>query len=72
MSKIGGYIAIFGIASIILYFFNYELRILSWIGAWGETTAWIIRIGLVVLGAVLFFIGASGDSEEEVEVQRPE
>lgn len=68
MSKLGGYIAIFGIASIILYFFNYELRILGWINTWGETTAWIIRIGLIVLGAALFFLGAGGSQEDEPEV----
>ncbi|MDY7395921.1 hypothetical protein UMM65_11750 [Aureibaculum sp. 2210JD6-5] len=71
MSKLGGYIAIFGVASIILSFFNYNLRILMWIDSWGTTVGWIIRIGLIVLGAALFFLGAR-DTEEEPEVQQPE
>ena len=70
MSKIGGYIAIFGIASIILSFFNYNLRILMWIDSWGETTGWIIRIGLIVVGAVLFFMGGGSSEEDAQEVNK--
>jgi len=72
MSKIGGYIAIFGIASIILSFFNYNLKILMWIDNWGETTGWIIRIGLIVVGAVLFFMGGGSNEEDEPEVEQVE
>jgi len=69
MSKLGGYLALFGIVSIILSFFNYNLKILMWIDNWGATTGWIIRGGLIVLGAVLFFIGGNSTEEDEVEVK---
>jgi hypothetical protein len=40
-------------------------RLLIWIYAWGETIAWIIKIGVIVLGAILYFIGKNEEKEEE-------
>jgi hypothetical protein len=57
MVSIGGFIAVAGILSIVLSFIGYNLRILMWIDTWGTTVGWIIRIGLVVLGGVIFMIG---------------
>lgn len=57
LASIGGLIAIYGLASILLNFINYNLTILMWIDSWGEAIGWAIRIGLVVLGGVLFFVG---------------
>lgn len=51
------YVAIFGALSIILPFFNLQLKILTWIDNWGETTSWAIKIGLIVVGAALFLMG---------------
>jgi len=70
MRKIGLYIAIFGLASIILPYFNLQLRILTWVDNWGETVSWGIKIGLIVLGAVLFFLGKP--EVEETELELPE
>ena len=69
MSKLGGYIALFGVVSIILSFFNYNLRILMWIDNWGVTTGWIIRVALIVVGVALFFIGGNSSEEDEVGAQ---
>ncbi len=33
--------------------------IFAWIGTWGPTVAWAIRIGAIVLGAIMFFMGKS-------------
>lgn len=63
MKTIGTYLAIFGVASIILYFFDMQLKILMWIDEWGETTGWAIRIGLVVIGLVLFLVGKNQEEE---------
>ncbi|PTX63004.1 hypothetical protein C8N46_102405 [Kordia periserrulae] len=65
MKQIGMYLAIFGIGSIVLYFFDMQFKILTWIDEWGETTGWAIRIGMIVLGAILFFIGKSKEEEQE-------
>lgn len=65
MKKLGVYLAIFGIGSIVLSFFERQFRILMWIDSWGETTGWVIRIGMIVLGAVLFFMGKSKEEAAE-------
>jgi hypothetical protein len=57
MKSIGTYLMIFGAASILLYFFEMNLRLLSWIDNWGATPGWIIRIGLIALGLILFIMG---------------
>lgn len=59
--------AIFGALSIVLYFINYNLRILLWIDNWGDTIGWVIRIGLVVVGALLYFIIGKEETTEVKE-----
>ncbi len=63
MGQIGGLMFFFGLASIVLYFLNYELTLLMWIDMWGETVAWVIRIGLLVAGGALWLFDRSNDSE---------
>ena len=67
LGTIGTYAAIFGVLSTIMNFFNYNLRLLMWIDLWGETTGWIIRIALIVVGAVLWFMFGRGGEEEAAE-----
>lgn len=64
LASIGAFLAIAGVVSIVLSFFNYNLRILMWIDRWGATPGWIIRIGLIVAGAILFFIGRASSGEK--------
>lgn len=67
MSSIGSFLVIAGIISIVLSFINYNLKILVWIDMWGEAMGWVIRIGIVILGGILFLLGksASSDTNEE-------
>lgn len=55
--------AIFGVLAIVLNFFDRVPSLLMWIYSWGDTTAWVIKIGLVVVGAILFFMGSKAESE---------
>ncbi len=64
MQKIGMYLMIFGVGSIVLSFLNMNFRLLMWIDLWGETVGWAIRIGVIALGAVLFFMGKSKPAAE--------
>ncbi|MBC3845100.1 hypothetical protein H8K90_01800 [Winogradskyella echinorum] len=57
MRKIGTYMVIFGALAIVLNFFDRVPTILMWIYSWGDTAAWGIKIGLIVVGAILFFVG---------------
>ncbi|OJJ18108.1 hypothetical protein BKI52_29605 [marine bacterium AO1-C] len=63
MGKLGMLLFFFGLASSILSFFNYNLRVLVWIDLWGTTMGWIIRIGFIVGGGILFMLFGR-DSEE--------
>lgn len=64
MKTIGSYLAIFGIGSIILYFLNMQFTLLMWIDNWGETVGWVIRIGMTVIGAILFLVGLNQEDAE--------
>ena len=63
LSAIGGFLALAGVGSIILNFIGYNLRILIWIDKWGTAAGWGIRIGLIVVGALLWFIGSKYSSK---------
>jgi hypothetical protein len=66
IGKIGLVIGAMGIMSIVLSFFNYNIRLLAWIDIWGTTVGWIIKIALIVVGAALFFfLGKDEDESEE-------
>lgn len=62
MKSFGSFLAIIGILAIVLDFFGRVPKVLFWIYEWGETVAWIIKIGLVVLGAILYFVGNSSET----------
>ena len=57
MKKIGSYLAIAGLLLIVLPYFGLTIRFLSWIDELGTTQAWSIKIGLIVVGAIMFFMG---------------
>lgn len=61
LQRIGGFMFFAGVASSILYFMDYELRILSWLNEMEPAQSWAIRIGLLVVGGVLFLVGRSRD-----------
>lgn len=65
LSPLGGMLAIFGLLSTLLYFLDFNLKLLIWIDNWGETIGWTIRIGLIIVGAALFFLARSSDHETD-------
>lgn len=65
MKSIGTTLMGLGALAIILNFANMVPRVLMWIYAWGESTAMIIKIGAIVLGAILYFVGRNSEKKEE-------
>ncbi|HPA72391.1 MAG TPA: hypothetical protein PKY31_08985 [Spirochaetota bacterium] len=56
--SLGAFLAFAGIASIVLHFINWNLKILMWIDMWGSTVGWIIRVGLIIAGGILYLLGS--------------
>ena len=54
ISSAGVFLLLLGIASIVMYFIGFVPKILVWVDNWGDSVGWAIRIGIVVLGALLF------------------
>jgi hypothetical protein len=65
LQKIGSFIFIIGLLAIVMNFFNYVPKLLMWIYNWGEGPAWAIKIGLVVVGAALWFLGSRNQPRTE-------
>lgn len=65
MKNIGGAIAFFGILAIVFGFLDRVPKILTWIYNWGETTAWIIKIGLVVVGGAMYLLVNDNKEKEQ-------
>ena len=62
MKGIGGFMFFMGVGSSVLYFLDREFILLSWVSMWGETTAWIIRGLLAVVGGILWLIGQNSEA----------
>lgn len=72
MRKLGVYVMIIGLALIVLPYFGLTIKLLGEIDRLGTTTALAIKIGLIVLGAVLFFLGKPSPEEPAQEEAAPE
>ncbi|NDW09285.1 hypothetical protein [Dysgonomonas sp. 520] len=58
MKSIGSFLFIIGILAIVLDFVDRVPSVLVWIYTWGDGIAWIIKIAITVVGAILFLIGS--------------
>jgi len=74
INQIGSLMALYGIIAIVYGFMDRVPVILSWIYEFGESTAWIIKIALTVVGGLMWFVSrqklanqelASSDNSEE-------
>lgn len=70
ISSLGGFLALCGVVSSVLFLIGYNLRILMWMNNFGPTTGWLIRGGLIAGGAALFFIFGSGDDEDDEDDEK--
>lgn len=65
MQGIGGFLMLMGAGSFVLNLIGMEFRLLMWIDLWGPTVGLLIRIGLIAVGALLFFLGMQADASHE-------
>ncbi|MBW2526952.1 MAG: SPFH domain-containing protein [Deltaproteobacteria bacterium] len=59
--KAGPALVVAGLLSIVLSVIGFNLRILLWIDAWGPLVGWGIRVGLVLVGAVIWLLSLDRD-----------
>ncbi len=64
MKSLGGYLFFFGVGSIVLYFLQMEFILLAWVDMWGPTIGWSIRIGMAVVGGLLWLVGYNQEKKE--------
>ena len=57
MQGIGGFLVLMGAGSFVLHFMDMEFRLLSWVDNWGPAAGTGIRIGMIVVGAIVWFLG---------------
>jgi len=66
LANIGGFLAISGIISSILHLIDVDLSILNWIDSGGAMLGWIIRVGLIIMGVLLFFLAGTTSEDDKV------
>lgn len=66
LANIGGFLAISGIISTILHLIDVDVSILDWIDSGGPMLGWIIRIGLIVTGVLMFFLVGKSSEDDAI------
>jgi len=65
MRSLGGLMVLLGAGSFILNMLDRQFTLLMWIDNWGPTVGIAIRVGLILLGVLLFIASGSSDKSEE-------
>jgi hypothetical protein len=64
MKSIGSLMVILGLAAIVFGFMERVPRILAWIYEWGDGAAWGIKIGLIVIGGVIYYLAGRSKKDD--------
>lgn len=64
MKSFGGLLFILGLGSFLLNLMGVEFRVLGWIDSWGPTVGIAIRVGLIVVGGILWFVGRKREAAQ--------
>ena len=67
MKSLGGLLFFLGLGSFVLNYLDYEFSVLSWVDNWGPNTGMSIRIGLIVIGAVMWLVGRKQAAAEPAQ-----
>jgi hypothetical protein len=71
MKSLGGLLVIFGAGFFVLDLLNRQFAQLAWIDNWGPTVATGIKVGLIVVGAALWFVGMKRSAPSRLVIPSP-
>jgi hypothetical protein len=57
MQSIGSFLFLMGAGSFVLHFLNMEFILLGWVDHWGPAAGNGIRIAMIVVGGILWYLG---------------
>ena len=57
MQRLGSLLVFLGAGSFLLHFANMDFILVSWVDNWGVTAGNGIRVGMIVVGAILWLVG---------------
>jgi hypothetical protein len=63
MQGIGGFLVLMGAGSFVLHFMEMEFRLLGWVDNWGVGVGNGIRVAMIVVGGILWFLGRNDAKE---------
>ena len=69
MQGIGGLLVLLGAGSFVLHFMNREFMLLGWVDNWGVGVGNGIRIAMIVVGGIIWFLGSRQASSQETPPQ---
>ena len=64
MQGIGGFLVLMGAGSFVLHLMNMEFTLVSWVDNWGTGVGNGIRIAMIVVGAIVWFLGKQQAEKE--------
>jgi hypothetical protein len=65
MQSIGGLLVLLGAGSFVLRLVNIDFLLVSWVDNWGAGVGNGIRIAMIAVGAVIWFLGRRQASSQE-------
>jgi hypothetical protein len=57
MQSIGSFLVLMGAGSFVLHFLNMEFILVGWVDNWGVGVGNGIRVAMIVIGGILWFLG---------------
>lgn len=63
MAKLGSYVFLFGVGTLILNLFQFDL--FEWVDQWSISAGWTIRFAVVVAGLYLMEHGSQATDENQ-------
>ena len=65
MQNLGGLLVFLGAGSFVLAYLNMEFIVISWVDNWGTGIGNGIRIAMIVVGAIIWFMGKQQAAKPE-------